>query len=265
VRLQLENLKFAYNSARPVLRDISLEASPGEITALIGPNASGKSTLLKCIASILKPEGNVLLGGKKASEFKKKDITRYISYLPQDSSSRALVTVFEAVLLGRLQFLSWHVSEDDLAIAMKSLQDIGIANLASRFLDELSGGQKQMVSIAQALVREPRVLLLDEPTSNLDLQHTLEILDLIRDITSERGITTIIALHDLGLSARYADMLVVLRNGEIYASGEPKNVLTQEMIRTVYRVNARVSTDEGSLQVTPISSIRNKSNSISPG
>ncbi|MDY6911243.1 MAG: ABC transporter ATP-binding protein [Chloroflexota bacterium] len=255
MRLQLEGVRFAYNSSQPVLQGVNLEASSGEITALIGPNASGKSTLLKCIAGILRPEGNILLDGRKTSEFKKKDITRYISYLPQDSSSRALMTVFEAVLLGRLQSLSWRVSDDDLSITAKVMDDIGIEDLASRFLDELSGGQKQMVSIAQALVREPRVLLLDEPTSNLDLRHKLEILDLVRDIASKNGITTIIALHDLSLSARYADRLVVLQDGNVYSSGAPEDVLTQGMIRSVYEVNAKVSTDEEILQITPIGSI----------
>ena len=203
MKLQVENLEFAYKSSIPVLRDIHMQASPGEITALIGPNATGKSTLLKCVAGILRPEGTILLDGKEMSKFKKKDITRCVSYLPQENPSRALLTVFEGVLLGRLQTLSWRVSEDDLTIALKVLEDLGIEELASRFLDELSGGQKQMVSIAQALVREPKVLLLDEPTTSLDLRHELDILDLITEIAAEKDITTVIALHDLNLAANH--------------------------------------------------------------
>lgn len=258
MKLQVEDLKFAYDSSRPVLRNISMQASPGEITAVIGPNAAGKSTLLKCIAGILKPQGNILLDGRNWNRLKKQDITAYVSYLPQENPSRAILTVFEAVLLGRVQSLSWRVAKDDLTIALKVLEDIGIEELASRFLDELSGGQKQMVSMAQALVRQSRVLLLDEPASNLDLQHELEILDLIRDIAMQQGITTVIALHSLNMAARYADKVVILKDGEVYAFGKPRTVLTPETIRAVYGVNCTVRTDDGTLQITPLGSIRNR-------
>ena len=255
MKLQIENLRFAYKSSNMVLRDIHMQASSGEITAVIGPNAAGKSTLLKCLAGILRPEGNILLDGNERSKFKKKVIAKYVSYLPQESSSRALLTVFEAVLLGRLQSLSWRVSKDDLILAFKVLEDLGVEELASRFLDELSGGQKQMVSIAQALVREPRVLLLDEPVNSLDLQHELEILDLIKDVTAERGITTIIALHNLNLAARYADELVVLKDGEVYTSGKPEAVLTLEVLRAVYRVNASIANNSGKPYIIPITPV----------
>jgi len=146
-----------------------------------------------------------------------------------------------------------------------------IEDLASKYLNELSGGQKQMVSIAQSLVREPKVLLMDEPTSSLDLQHQLEVLDLIRDVTVDREITTLIALHDLNLAARYADKIVVLHNGTVYASGKSAPVLTPEMVRHIYGVNATVYVDgDGIPQITPISSVRrklraNKSNKESKG
>ena len=257
MKLEIKGLTFAYNASNPVLKGIYMQASPGEVTALLGPNAVGKSTLLKCIAGILRPEGCILLDGREMRQFKKKDIAKKVSYLPQESLSRALLTAFEAVLLGRLQTLSWRVGEDDLNVILKVLEDLGIDDLAKRFLDELSSGQKQMVSIAQALVREPRVLLLDEPISSLDLQHEIETLDLIREIGAERKITTVIALHDLNLAARYAHELIILKDGEVYASGKPLDVLTPEMVRSVYGVNARISTDDGILQITPLSSVRN--------
>ena len=258
MKLQIKDLKFAYNPSNPVLRGVDMEASPGGITALVGPNASGKSTLLKCMAGILKPRGDILLDGENLGKFKKRDLAKKVSYLPQESSSRALITVFEAVLLGRLQTLSWRVGEEDLNLALKALQNLEIDDLATRYLDELSGGQKQMVSIAQAIVREPKVFLLDELTSNLDLRHELEILDLITDISAEKDITTVIVLHDLNLAARYADSIVVLKEGKVFASGKADNVLTPEMLRSVYGVEARVKSDDGILQVTPISSISNE-------
>jgi len=257
VRLEIKNLKFGYNS-KPVLKNINMEVSPGKITAVIGPNAAGKSTLLKCIVRILKPEGSILLDGKEINNFEKESITRIVSYLSQENPARAVLSVFEVVLLGRIHSLSWKVGDDELEVVWEILKDMGIHELASRYLNELSGGQRQMVSIAQALVREPKVLLLDEPTSNLDLQRQLEILYLIRDLTVKRKITTLVTLHHLNLAARYADKLVVLNNGEVYASGKPESVLTSETVRSVYGVNARVNIDDDGIpQITPISSVRN--------
>jgi len=258
VKLQIENLTFSYNHSSPVLKDIVMEASPGKITALIGPNAAGKSTLLKCIAGVVKPQGIIKLDGKEITSLKKDNVSRWISYLPQELSSRAILTVFEAVLIGRLKTLSWRVSDDDLNIVLGMLEDLGIEDLALRFLNELSGGQKQMVSIAQTLVSEPRILLFDEPISNLDLRHELEILELITSITRQRNITTVIAIHALSLAARYADKLVVLKEGVVYASGQVELVLTPEMVRDVYGVNVKVITDEGISHVIPIGSANNK-------
>ncbi len=258
MRLEIESLRFGYGS-KSVLDDIKMQASPGEITAVIGPNAAGKTTLLKCIAGILKSEGKIILDGKEMKNYMNGEIIKSISYLPQESSARALLTVFEAVLLGRLHTLSWRVSDEALTLVSEVLDDLRITDLATRYLNELSGGQKQMVSIAQALVREPKVLLLDEPTSSLDLQHQLEVLDLLRVVTIEREITTLIALHDLNLAARYADVFIVLHNGAVYASGKPASVLTPETVRYIYGVNATVYVDgDGIPQITPISSVRRK-------
>lgn len=255
MKLEVKGLRFGYNS-NPVLKEISILAFPGRITAVVGPNAVGKSTLLKCIAGMIKPDrGSILLDGKDIRDFKR-DITRYVYYLSQEDSTKAVLTVFETVLLGRIHSLSWRISTEDAEIASKVLQDIGISELATRFLDELSAGQRQMVFIAQSLVRDPKVLLLDEPTSNLDLQHQLDILDLIKDITADREITTLITSHDLNLVARYVDEFIVLNAGNVYASGKPESVLTPEMIRDVYKVNARVNMIDGIPQLTPVNSVK---------
>lgn len=258
MRLEIKNLKFGYNS-KLVLKNINMKVLPGKITTIIGPNATGKSTLLRCIAGILKPKGIILLNGKEMKNYKKENITRLMGYLSQESFARAVLSVFEVVLLGRIHSLSLKVSDDELKVVWEILKDMGIHELASRYLNELSGGQRQMVAIAQALVREPRVLLLDEPTSNLDLQHQLEIFDLIKESTVKRKITTLVTLHHLNMAARYADELVVLNNSEVYASGKPESVLTPEMVRSVYGVNARVTIDDDGIpQIIPISSVRNK-------
>jgi len=265
VKLQIERLKFAYDGGGLVLRDIHLEALPGEVTVIIGPNASGKSTLLKCVAGLLKPAGTIRLDGKKTSEFKKDKIAQWVGYLPQENSFRAVLTVFEAILLGRVQSLSWRVGKEDLASALKVIEELGIEKLASRFLHELSGGQKQMVSMAQALVRQSRVILLDEPLTSLDLRYELEILDLLRKITVQRRITTVIALHDLNQAARYADKVVILKDGDVCAFGKPETVLTSQTIEAVYGVICKVTTDNGVLQITSLNSIRSKSGNRSEG
>ncbi|MFQ5873480.1 MAG: ABC transporter ATP-binding protein [Dehalococcoidia bacterium] len=257
MKLVIEDLSFSYGSMRVLNRISMREAGPGKITAAIGPNAAGKTTLFRCIAGLLKSEGRILLDGKELKHIKKEDITKHVSYLPQESPVNAVLTVFEAILLARQHTASWRVADEDLAIVSQVLEDLEIEDLALRYLNELSGGQKQMVSIAQSLVREPKVLLMDEPTSSLDLQHQLEVLDLIRYVTVERGITTLIALHDLNLAARYADQFLVLDNGAIYAKGNAVSVLTPETLRDVYGVDATVYLDgDGIPQVTPTRSVR---------
>lgn len=257
MKLDVHSLSFHYNS-HAVLQEISLHSGP-MLTAIIGPNAAGKSTLLKCLAGMLHPQGAIMINDTPTSQFKKTELTALLSYLPQQSGNQAALTVLEAVLLGRLSALTWRVSEQDLTLALSFLEELGIDDLASHPLNELSGGQQQMVSIAQALVREPKILLMDEPTNNLDLHHQLELFDMIRDITILRQLTTIMALHDLNHAARYADRIIVLHQGQIYDAGSPADVLTAEMIRNVYRVCARVTHDENGVPfIFPMYSVSRK-------
>ncbi len=256
MRLEINRLNFSYNGNGMVLHDVNLEALPGEVTIVIGPNASGKSTLMKCIAGLLKPVGNICFDGESVSVTKKVRSGQCVSYLPQENASKAVLTVFETVLLGRIQSLSWRVAKEDLNLTLEVLEELGIGNLASRYLYELSGGQKQMVSMAQALVRQPKLLLLDEPLNGLDLKHELETLELIRKFTVQKKITTIIALHNLNLVARYADKVAILKDGHIKAYGAPTEVLTVNIIGMVYGVHCRIIKEDGFLQITPISSIR---------
>ena len=257
MRLEVNDLAFSYG-ATAVLEGVSMsDARPGRITAIIGPNAAGKTTFFKCLAGLLKHEGSVRLDGLELRDLKKEDVTNRIGYLPQEGPVNAVLTVFETLLLARKHTMSWRVGEEDLAVAAAVLRDLDIEHLSLRYLNELSGGQKQMVSIAQVLARNPQVLLLDEPTSNLDLQRQLEVLSLLRQVTEERNTITLISLHDLNLAARFADHFVVMNQGGIYASGDAVSVLTPGMLRAVYRVNATVQAGEdGVVQITPVSSAR---------
>ena len=249
--IETRNLRYAYRGA-PVLNGVDLRIDPG-ITAVVGPNAAGKSTLLKCLCGILKPEGEVSIDGRGIGSYSARDLRHLVSYLPQDLGVRAALSVFETVLLGRAHELGWRVSPGDLECVDRTLEELGIADLGERKISELSGGQFQMVAIAQALARDPRILILDEPTSSLDMEHQFSISAWIRRLTDARGICTVMALHDLNAAARFADQVCVIKDGRTHRAGTPAAVLTEETIRSVYRVFARVSLDaEGRPLITPL-------------
>jgi iron complex transport system ATP-binding protein len=258
MRVNVESLWFRYGTAAPVLTGISTgDIEPGFVTALIGPNAAGKSTLLKCVAGMLRGVGSITLDGVSADRFDRGGgRARVVSYLPQEYPSTAALTVFEAVLLARQHTSSWLVNDQDLDHVEGVLSELRLAPLALRYLNELSGGQRQMVAVAQALAREPRVLLLDEPTSSLDLQRQLELLTLVRRVARQRAMTVVIAVHDLNLAARFADRLLVLRQGTLVAAGEPAEVLSSALLRSVYGIEARITLDCDHIPlITPIRAI----------
>lgn len=254
MRIHTDDLRFAYG-AQPVLTGVDIdEYAPGRITALIGPNAAGKSTLLRCLAGLLRGRGAVRIGDQAVASMRAAERTRLVGYLPQDLPNTAALTVFEAVLVAYRQHRpGWRVGADDVAAVSGVLRRLGIAHLAVRNLTELSGGQRQLVAVGQALATEPRVLLLDEPTSSLDLHHQLELLRLVAGLALERAMSVVVAIHDLNLAARFADRVLVLHQGRIAASGAPADVLTSDLLHEVYRVRARVLHDEdGTPLVVPL-------------
>lgn len=252
--LEAKNLSFAYGDRR-VLSNVNLRLEPG-ITAIIGPNAVGKSTLLKCLSGWLRPQGEISLDGRSVGLFHREELARKISYLPQDTSAHASMTVFEAVLMGRIHQLSWRVSQTDIQSVEQLLDEMGLIDVANRGIDELSGGQLQMVFIAQAIAREPDVLLMDEPTSNLDIQHQFQICEWVHRLTLSRTMSTVMAVHDLNIAARFADQVCVLQNGGIFACGSAASVITTDMIASVYSMEAVIGSDEcGRPLVTPLRTV----------
>lgn len=248
--LTAETLTAGYGS-RTILTDLDLTVPPGGITAIVGANACGKSTLLRCLARLLKPStGQVVLDGRSVRDIPTRDLARRLGLLPQQPISPDGISVADLVSHGRHPhqgMLSRWTHADDEAVA-RALEATRTADLAERDVDELSGGQRQRVWIAMALAQETDVLLLDEPTTFLDIAHQIEVLDLLVDLNRRRGTTIVMVLHDLNLAARYADHLVAIRQGRVYAAGVPDQVLTEEMVSDVFGVPCRVMVDPTSGQ-----------------
>ena len=249
MKLKIDNIKFSYNST-PVLDRVTLKIGCGEVLAIVGPNGSGKSTLLKCIDQILQPQsGAIMIDNNSIRDYKKEEIAQKLGYVPQGNGSSFPTTVFDTILLGRKPHIRWAPTSKDLKIVSKVIDKLDLEDLVLRDINELSGGQRQKVIIGRALAQEPSILLLDEPTSNLDLKHQLEVLKLVRD-QADHGVSAIIAIHDLNLALRYSDKIVMLDKGKVFAAGGLE-VLTPENIESVYDVKVRVIKASGRLLVIP--------------
>ena len=254
IKIHIKGLTFSYNSHK-ILDDLSIAVEDSEILSLVGPNGSGKTTLIKCIDRILKPRGSILLGGKEIEDMSRQEIARQIGYVPQSSSTPLATTVFDTVLMGRRPHISWRVSDADLEKVAEVLERLHLEDLAMRDFSQLSGGQKQKVLIARALAQEPTVLLLDEPTSNLDMKHQLEVMEIIRRLVKEKNISAVMAIHDLNLASRFSDKLVMLKKGQVYAAGEPKALLNEANICKVYGIEAVVMNALGWPYIVPLRSL----------
>ncbi|MCD6009133.1 ABC transporter ATP-binding protein [Halomonas sp. IOP_31] len=233
-----------------------LHARPGELTALIGPNGAGKSTLLKAIAGIERARGEATLDACSLTALSLEARAERLYYLPQELGSQAVLSVFEAVLLARRTRIH-EPSSAALAQVRGMLRALELETLAERELAKLSGGQRQRVAIAQAVIREPRLLLLDEPTSALDLHHQLQVLDWLERLAVERDMIVVIAIHDLSLAARFARYFWVLKEGRTAACGEPAEVLTEACLRDIYAIEARVEWPANEPpRITPLAATR---------
>ena len=259
IKLQTKDLVFSYKGASgpPVLDNVCIELAPSEILCLVGPNGSGKSTLLQCIDRILKPQhGSILLDRKEIMKMRQTEIAKKLGYVQQSVSRGFPTTVFDTVLLGRLPYLGWRSSEGDEKKVWAVLDMLEIEDLALKYFGELSGGQQQKVLIARALAQESDVMLFDEPTSNLDIRHQLEVMDIIKNIVKTQQISTIIAIHDLNLASRYSDKIILLKRGKIVGVGDPISVLTQDNIASVYGVETIVMNQSEAPYIIPVTPIK---------
>jgi iron complex transport system ATP-binding protein len=244
MELVLDKVTKVYGEKR-VLEDISFSLSSGEIFALVGPNGSGKSTLIKSITLIQEPtSGSISLDGTDVTKLEPIDLAMKIGYVPQHFTYTLYSTVFETVLLGRRRHIRWSVSDEELSRVQQALDALEMGELAGKFMDQLSGGERQKVFIARALAQNPSLFLFDEPTSALDIRYQLEVMETMRRITREQNSSMIIAVHDLNLAYRYADRVLVLNKGSVAGYGKPKDVLTPDLIRWVYGVESVIVNSE---------------------
>jgi len=269
MKVSVHGVTFFYGSIR-ALDNVTFEVHEGEILGVTGPNGSGKTTLLKCINGVLRPRmGSVLINEVDLLQLDRKEVAKRIGVVPQGNGMFFPFTVLDVVLMGRTPHLGRLERETakDLEIAENAMRLTNTLHLADRFIDEISGGERQRVFIARALAQEPKILLLDEPTSHLDLCHQLEILELIRELAKNKGLTVIMVSHDLALASRYCDKLLLLSSGRIYSAGSPSDVLTRENIRNVYKIDVEVEYNERtkSMNIIPISPIPPSPDSLTSG
>lgn len=248
--LKVLGLTFRYNSI-PVIRDVCFTLEEGEVLSILGPNGAGKTTLLKCLNRVISPQkGSVLIDGSDVRNQSRVNIARQIGYVSQRGEV-SRVKVYDLVLLGRKPHFKWGPKEEDHRLTAEALKLLGCGHLSLRYADEISGGEFQLVQIAQALVREPRAVLLDEPTANLDIGNQHLLMEKIRNLIHSGPRAAVMTLHDLNLALRYSDRFILLRDGFIHAGGG-REVLTRKNIKEVYDLDVLVEEVRGVPLVVPI-------------
>ena len=243
--LEARDVAYAYpNSAQPVFEGISMKAHAGTVTAILGNNGAGKSTLLNLLGSIIRPTaGSVLVGGRDLVHLGRREIAQHIAYVSQNQRVPHL-SVYDEVLLGRKPHVSWSITENDREVVAAAIERLELQAFVDRFCDELSGGERQKVYIARALAQETEMLLLDEPTSALDPKNQVEVLSAVREITKRTELATIMVIHDINLSLRFADRFLLVRNGRVVAQGGPEAV-TDETLSETYDMPLRIVDIDG--------------------
>lgn len=243
--LKVEGLNVNYNDKK-ILKDISFNVKAGEIVTIIGPNGSGKSTLIKSISRYLKPmSGDIYLNKVNINQINTKEIARNLAMLPQIKNVSSDVTIEELVSYGRFPHIKFgsRLSKDDKEIISWALEKTGLLEMKDRYVVTLSGGERQRAWIAMSLAQKPKILMLDEPTTYLDICYQLEILELIKELNKSLRLTVIMVLHDLNQAARYSDKLIVINSGKLCKYGEPCKIISKELLKDIFRIDADIYLD----------------------
>ena len=237
--MQVKNLSFHYKGGSEILNDVSFTVEPGQFLAILGNNGVGKSTLLKCFNHILKPDsGEVILDGENLLTKSTREVAKRVAFVSQSVPSTQM-TVHDVVMLGRRPYMKWGFTEEDHEIVHDAMHRLGVEDMRGRFLNQLSGGEKQKVMLARALAQQPKVLLLDEPTSALDIQNQYQVLKMVRDFCHDDNMIAVVVIHDLNLALRFCDRFLLMKDGEIYRHGD-RSILDSTALKEVYGVDAQV-------------------------
>ncbi len=248
----IKDMSFSYGKI-DALKDISLSFNKGKLVGIIGANGSGKSTLIKCLCGLLVAQkGHVALEGRKLPSIPKRELATQIGYVPQIQERTTPSTVFDTVLMGRIPHLTWSPTKMDLDIVAKAMDTMEISRLSLRYIHGLSGGQQQRVFIARAMAQEPKVLCLDEPTSNLDIKHQLGLMRAVKEITRKKDMLALMAVHDLNIASQYCDSLVILKEGCVFKEGESKNVLSKNNIREAFGIDVAIHMHGNFMHIVPV-------------
>ena len=242
--MEVKNLSYHYKGCPEVLRDISFDIAPGQFLAILGNNGVGKSTLLKCFNQILTPDaGQVLLDGQDLLKMPGREVAKKVAFVSQ-SIPNTQMTVHDVVMLGRRPYMNWGFTEEDHAIVHDAMHRLDVEDMRGRFLNQLSGGEKQKVMLSRALAQQPKVLLLDEPTSALDIQNQYQVLRMVRKFCHQDNMIAVVVIHDLNLALQFCDRFLLLKDGRVYRHGD-RSILDGEALREVYGVDAKVVEIEG--------------------
>lgn len=237
--LRVKDLKFHYQGGPQVLKEINFKLEDGRFLSVLGNNGAGKSTMLKCFNRIIDPEeGSISLDGEEIRRIPIREVAKRIAFVAQTVPSTQM-TVHDMVMLGRKPYMQWGFTENDHRIVHEAMDCLGLTEMRGRFLNELSGGERQKVMLARALAQRPKLLLLDEPTSSLDLKNQYQVLQIVKDICHETGISAIVVIHDLNLALRFCDRFLLMQQGEVFRYGDA-GILDREAIWKVYGVHGEV-------------------------
>ncbi len=264
VEIEFKNVSFSYNDDTPVLEDINLTFGEPGLTCIIGPNGVGKSTLVKCLNNINPVTGGVVLfNGVDINTIPQKDIAKVVGFVPVRSNDLFSMNVIDTILIGRHNHSKWKTTEKDLEVVHKVMKLLKIEDLAMRSFNELSAGQHQKVAIARGLVQEPEMLILDEPTSNLDVRHQVYVTELLRAIAAKKGMSIVMISHDLNISAKYAHKIIVMEQpGVVNIVGTPEEIIEEKRVETVYGVRCKITSNDNKPHVMLGSSLSDEEYSM---